>query len=760
MIKSVISLFLVFSVSLVLSQSFFPEVNTIYSDKTVPRIDIIIDPANLEQIYANVEIDLEFPATFIYTSGTIIDTLYNVGFRLRGNTSRYSEKKSFKISFNTFENQEFYNMDNMNLNGEHNDPSIIRTKLCWDILREFKVPASRANHIELYINNIYYGLYINVEHIDDRFLENRYGNSDGNLYKCLYPADLNYIDANPDSYKLEFNGQRVYELKTNESTDDYTDLANFIDIINNTPVNEFPEKLEPVFNVNLYLKTLAVEILTGHWDNYAFNKNNFYLYHNTKTNKLDYIDYDMDNTFGIDWFGITWAKRNIYNWSSEWEDRPLTERLLENSEYRQRFSFYINLLMEKSFNYNYMVTKINSIKEMITPYAINDYYRTLDYGFTVDDFNNSYNTALGGHVKEGLKPYISTRNTYAAQQLNSFSVSPLVSIVNFSEFNYSEIFKTEILVEDDGTITGTALYYRLNEGDWQTVNMNDSGISPDTLTNDDVYSASIPNSYITSKIDFYFEITDNNGNKTREPFINNYSVSREIIEIPELYINEIMVSNDSTITDEFGEYEDWIEIYNAQAFDYLLTDIYLTDNLSKPGKWKFPVKNISTSGFILVWCDEADSTGELHTNFKLSKFGESLGLYYKYDGEYIALDTISFLSQETNISYGRKKDGSTPFVFFSIPTPNASNNQSDDYTTVITVFPNPCHDYFQFSASDYVLESAYIIDISGRTYQADFNSSENKVYMQDLQPGIYIINITAKNEEGLEITDRLRVVKN
>ncbi|MBK6347143.1 MAG: hypothetical protein IPF68_14665 [Bacteroidales bacterium] len=30
------------------------------------------------------------------------DTIHETGFRLRGNTSRYSAKKSFKISFNTW----------------------------------------------------------------------------------------------------------------------------------------------------------------------------------------------------------------------------------------------------------------------------------------------------------------------------------------------------------------------------------------------------------------------------------------------------------------------------------------------------------------------------------------------------------------------------------------------------------------------------------------------------------------------------------
>jgi len=33
----------------------------------------------------------------------------------------------------------------------------------------------------------------------------------------------------------------------------------------------------------------------------------------------------------------------------------------------------------------------------------------------------------------------------------------------------------------------------------------------------------------------------------------------------QLYINEFMASNDFSIQDEYGENEDWIEIYNSAA---------------------------------------------------------------------------------------------------------------------------------------------------------------------------------------------------
>ncbi len=183
------------------AQPNFPGDDVIYRDDLVPRIDITINPDTLVWLYQeeNLESDIEWHATFVFSDGSISDTIDDIGFRLRGNTSRYSAKKSFKVSFNTYESgRTYHGVEKMNLNGEHNDPTISRSKLCWDLCRQLRIPAPRSNHVRVYINGNYYGLYMNVEHIDENFVASRFGNQDGNLYKCLYPADLNYLGENPD----------------------------------------------------------------------------------------------------------------------------------------------------------------------------------------------------------------------------------------------------------------------------------------------------------------------------------------------------------------------------------------------------------------------------------------------------------------------------------------------------------------------------------------------------------------------------------
>ena len=319
-----------------------PDLGWVFEDESVARIDIAIDQDSLDQMLLeeNWYSDHEYPAMMVFTKNGIADTVDNVGFRLRGNTSRESAKKSFKIAVNSFvPGARYEGLKKLNLNGEHNDPSIARSKLNWDLLRTNQLPSTRAVHIEFYINDVYNGLFILIEHINDDFLNLRYGNDHGNLYKCLWPANLNYISDDPNDYKFESNGRRTYDLKNNLDEDDYSDIANFIDVLNNTPINDLYCELSKVFDVEDFLEILAIDVLTGNWDGYSFNKNNFYLYHNPETDRFQYIPYDLDNTLGIDWFNIDWTDRNIYNWSSSWEYLPLYERSMDNAEMKEIFTY-------------------------------------------------------------------------------------------------------------------------------------------------------------------------------------------------------------------------------------------------------------------------------------------------------------------------------------------------------------------------------------------------------------------------------------
>jgi len=143
-----------------------------------------------------------------------------------------------------------------------------------------------------------------------------------------------------------------------------------------------------------------------------------------------------------------------------------------------------------------------------------------------------------------------------------------------------------------------------------------------------------------------------------------------------LVINEVMASNNTVITDPQGEYDDWIEIYNAGNGSIDIGGMYLTDDLEDPTKWRIPdnvpaLTAISPKGFILIWADNDTDQSGLHASFELSATGEELGLF-DTDGTTL-IDSIIFDEQSADISYGRYPDGTDNWRYMVLTTPGSKN---------------------------------------------------------------------------------------
>ncbi len=140
-----------------------------------------------------------------------------------------------------------------------------------------------------------------------------------------------------------------------------------------------------------------------------------------------------------------------------------------------------------------------------------------------------------------------------------------------------------------------------------------------------------------------------------------------------LYINEIVASNDSTLADEDGDYEDWIEIYNSGGTAVNLDGYGLTDNDSDPFKWVFPAETIQPGQYLIVFASDKERAipgSPLHTNFKISAGGEEVVLTAPGG---LQEDYLPPAALQTDLSYGRQPDGPGALVFFTDPTPGASN---------------------------------------------------------------------------------------
>jgi spore coat protein CotH len=708
-----------------------PANGLVFTSEEIPKVYITIDSDSLEELYLedNWYSNHEYPASFVFETSEQTDEIPLVGFRFRGNTSRDKIKKSFKVSFNTFvQGQKYFGLEKLNLNAEVNDPAMMRSRLCWELFNDLGVPAPRSNHVEVYVNGDYYGLYLNTEHIDEEFCELRFGSQGGNLYKCGYPANLDYLGSNPDNYKVAPWDTRTYELKTNTELDDYSDLAEFIGFLNLASDEDLTCELNQYFNVYSYLKVAAIDVLTGNWDGYIYNQNNFYLYHNPATDQFEYIPYDTDNTWGIDWLDRNWSNRNLYAWSQTGQDRPLFNRLMDSDEFRDVFSYHIDDLLENHYFTSLHQTYIESLQDFIEAAALEDPYRPLDFGFDEEDFLNSLSEGAGGHVDYGIFEFAEIRKNTALNQLESVDIAPIPQIVKEEFIGFPSIFEVEIhlegpscaLAELDYSIDGVEQESQLISNPLETV----------------VFEMNLPDDF--DHLEYNVSLTAISGTSRAV-----YCESRHIYNSGPLglVINEVMSSNDFTISDEAGDFDDWIEVFNPTDEQINLGEYYLSDNSSSTTKWHFPEYVMQPGEFLLIWADRDLSDGLFHTNFRLNASGEEVFLFKSEDDGIRWVDGINFPTLPTDFSFGRESDALEPWVLFSTATPGSSNSSTvgieSKENEESLIYPNPVSSLLFFGDRvNYQIES-----IDGRTLTQGFG---NFFDASAMPVGVYLVRFKGR----------------
>jgi len=144
-----------------------------------------------------------------------------------------------------------------------------------------------------------------------------------------------------------------------------------------------------------------------------------------------------------------------------------------------------------------------------------------------------------------------------------------------------------------------------------------------------------------------------------------------IAQPSDLYINEFMASNLSTVLSErYDEFTDWIEIHNAGTEEVSLQGLYITDDPSDSAKfWIRHDIILPPGGYFVFWADGRNDYN--HTNFKLARKGEFIGLY---DEDFNVVDTITYGLQENDASFGRKVDDLQTWVMYDVPTPGYTNH--------------------------------------------------------------------------------------
>ncbi|MDF2819747.1 MAG: hypothetical protein K0R15_188 [Clostridiales bacterium] len=381
-------------------------------------------------------------ADIYYTDNYGESVIKDVGIHTKGNTTRvvpetngkinrFNFKLKFDETFSEIEgtdtyinlnNREFADLSELNFKFNNgSDQSLIHEIFAYDLFNSAgvnTVKASLATVIVVIDGKEYdYGVYTIIEPIDKKFLKKRYGKDrdEGNLYKCLWqnygPASLERIrDKSAVGIKnWKYNYRPAYDLKTNKNKADHQVLYDFIDNINLLEGDLFKDYIEENFDVDMFLRYLAMGILVGGPDDYRAMGNNYYLYFNND-GKIALLPYDYDNSFGAGWGGepatnyVGLLNADIYKYisidsvlSKGKVRKPLVDKILEIDAYREKYEDYLEILVDSS----------------------NNYFTYSKFEETFNRLNRVYGEHTSNYFNTSLKMKLSTENQYFKKKIAS-----------------------------------------------------------------------------------------------------------------------------------------------------------------------------------------------------------------------------------------------------------------------------------------------------------------------------------------------------
>ncbi len=361
-----------------------------------------------------------------YLKGNVVidgSELKDVGLRFKGESSydfTKGQKKSFKLNLNCFtKKQNYKGITRFNLNNNYKDPTLMREKLSLDYMLEAGLPAPKSAYAKVYINGEYWGVYLLVEDIGKAFLKRNFGTAKGNLY-IGEPNGTLELKEN----KLDY--QRNYRKKNNKKANEWCDLENFIALINKAQEDSTElAELDSTFALDNCLKTWAVNNLLVNVDAYnMMYPHNYYLYFDSTTAKVNWINYDYNYSYAA------WNPKYTYN---EVVNFPITYAnssyplanlcLNKNASLQKRYLMLLSDLSDICLNEEKLVAQIKRYQSLLKEAVYLDDKKE----YSNEEFDQNCSTTGGdkndpGAYIPGLTEFVKMRKTAVQQQLTTYKV--------------------------------------------------------------------------------------------------------------------------------------------------------------------------------------------------------------------------------------------------------------------------------------------------------------------------------------------------
>jgi hypothetical protein len=742
-------------------------------------------------LYTDRGRDLYLPAYF-WSGG---EEWPDAEIRLRGNTTRGLIKKNYK--FRTDRDHLFPGVRRkLNLQSEWQMPSPLREKIGFDLFAWAGALSSAADYVNLQRQEEYAGLYVDIEQVDDFFLQGR--DLDGTIWR----ADSEVAEGDFRRHSDITDYYPIYTLEYGGFSD-YEELDRLFAIVNETSAEEFRTRIREVLDVDAFMRFYASEAVLANWDHVVHN---YFLFRDAGSGLFYFSPWDVQLGWDNPHHPIDYGTRE-HRWFFIAFNR-LYDRLMHSPQYARIYAVTLARLIQNELSVEVLQGAISADYETVSADVHRDMYKQhfedasafeaelpylLDFtearhedmleqlaDFAPPPEVNLFLNEIVRWNQNGIRdeageeePWVELhnfgneiidiggmglsndrQNPFAWRIPTGVEIEPDGHLLFWldgepedgplhSSFAVDPDLRLLYLADRTGSPVDTLLFEHTAFLDLADARVPDGGEEiypvavatpaganlPEAALEVEMSGAAehLPGDLATVELtlrnhtalgfDLRVALSIDTGSSVRDLGQSTLSLAAgEVtvrtlaLEIPlgvaplkgallaevttaddlflsraelpvriwdatpaHLVINEVMADNDTTVADENGQFDDWIEIVNPTGQTISLAGLYLSDDGGDPTRWPFPPLKIAAGEYIVVWCDDDEEQGPLHASFKLSAAGEEVGIYDLDVRDNARIDFTTFAELGDDRVWGRHPDTDGEFTLLPFATPGAAN---------------------------------------------------------------------------------------
>jgi hypothetical protein len=365
------------------------------------KIDLKVDPGDWNKLRVQhrslvktLRTDIppserEKPFDYVPANLTIDGTdVGKVAIRKKGFVGSLDHNRpSFKIQIDKYEKKKmFAGVDTLTLNNNKQDDSRVHQLVGYQFFRAAGLPASHCNLALVSVNGKSLGVYSNVESLDKHHFRRAFKSAKGTLYEGTV-CDFHVHSL--VRFERKFGSKKAIASIKNAS------------IALDSNDRSILDKLGRHLDLDRFYRYWAAEVLVGHWDGYVSNKNNYFVYFDSKSERLHFLPWGLDQLA---------TDRNMF-WRQGFDppksikaDAAIPRRLYKNPEARKKYFATMRSLLDEVWNEDKLVAQIDDLQAMINPHRIEKSFWSRRHASSFQKFISRRRAEILDEIADGKFP--------------------------------------------------------------------------------------------------------------------------------------------------------------------------------------------------------------------------------------------------------------------------------------------------------------------------------------------------------------------